>query len=313
MPATPDPRSELATDDSIMTRTMFTAARAMPWVARVGWIVVAVVGGSGVQAAVEGRSSAVVWTTAIGGWLLWGLAALALAIASVRSLTAVRVAVPFVVVATIAAAIGGAPAVDLLALGIPAVITLGAVSAAEFGRQFVQASAYGDEERFPLRMPVAAGTAAVASWLIWAPALVAGPLLIAAQQWIVGTVLAAIAVGGGVFLGPRWHRLSQRWFVLVPAGIVLRDPVVLADTFPLRTGQVAHIGLAAADTEAADLTGPASGYAIEVATVESVTAVFAFTPDEPNGRAIHLMSFLTAPSRPGSVLRAAKRRGLPVA
>ncbi len=100
--------------------------------------------------------------------------------------------------------------------------------------------------------------------------------------------------------------------MLVPAGIVVRDPVVLADTFPLRTGQIAHIGLAPADTEAADLTGPASGYAIEVATIESVTAVFAFTPAEPNGRAIHLMSFLAAPSRPGAVLRAAKRRGLPV-
>jgi hypothetical protein len=308
MPATPDQRSELAADDSTMTM----AARAMPWVARVGWIVVAVVGGSAIQAAVEGRSSAVVWTTAIGGWLLWGFAALALAIASVRSLTTVRMVVPIAVVATVATAIGGAPAVDLLGLGIPAIITLGAVSAAEFGRQFVQASAYGDEERFPLRMPVAAGTAAVVSWLIWAPALVAGPLLLAAEQWIVGAVLVTIAVGGGVFLGPRWHRLSQRWFVLVPAGIVLRDPVVLADTFPLRNNQVAHIGLASADTEAADLTGPASGYAIEVATIESVTVVFAFTPAEPNGRAIHLTSFLSAPSRPGAVLRAAKRRGLPV-
>jgi hypothetical protein len=308
MPATPDQRSELAADGSSMS----TAARAMPWVARVSWIVVAVVGGSAVQAAVDGRSSAVVWTTAIGGWLLWGIVALALTIASVRSLTVARVGVPLAVIATVAAAIGGAPAVDLLGLGVPAIITLGAVSAAEFGRQFVQASAYGDEERFPLRMPVGAGAAAVASWLIWAPALVAGPLLLAGGQWIVGIALTALAVGGGVFLGPRWDRLSQRWFVLVPAGIVLRDPVVLADTFPLRSGQVAHIGLAAADTEAADLTGPASGYAIEVSTIESVTTVFAFTPDEPSGRAIHLRSFLTAPSRPGAVLAAAKRRGLPV-
>jgi hypothetical protein len=107
--------------------------------------------------------------------------------------------------------------------------------------------------------------------------------------------------------------LSLRWFVLVPAGVVVHDPVVLADTFPLRTAQVASIGLAPADTQAADLTGPASGYAIEVATTESVTAVFAFTPSEPNGRAIHLRSFLIAPSRPGRVLRSARARGLPIA
>ncbi len=126
-------------------------------------------------------------------------------------------------------------------------------------------------------------------------------------------LLCVLALAGAVLLGPRWHRLSLRWFVLVPAGVVVHDPVVLADTFPLRTAQVASIRLAAADTEAADLTGPASGYAVEVATTESVTAVFAFTPAEPNGKAIHLRSFLIAPSRPGRALRSARARGLPVA
>jgi hypothetical protein len=101
--------------------------------------------------------------------------------------------------------------------------------------------------------------------------------------------------------------------VLVPAGVVVHDPVVLADTFPLRTAQVASIGLAPAGTDAADLTGPASGYALEIATTESVTVVFAFTPSEPNGRAIHLRSFLIAPSRPGRALRSARARGLPLA
>ena len=72
-------------------------------------------------------------------------------------------------IATIGAAIGGAPAIDSLGLGIPVIITLGAVAAAEFGRSSSGRSAYGDEERFPLRMPVAAGTAAVLSWSGWPP------------------------------------------------------------------------------------------------------------------------------------------------
>ena len=124
--------------------------------------------------------------------------------------------------------------------------------------------------------------------------------------------MRVLAVGGAVLLGPRWHRLSMRWFVLVPAGVVVHDPVVLADTFLLRTAQIGPIGLAAAGTDAADLTGPASGYALEIATTESVTTLFAFTPAEPNGRAIHLRSFLIAPSRPGRALRSANARGLPV-
>lgn len=284
----------------------------MPWIARVGWIVVAVVGGSAVQSAVDGRSTAVVWTTAIGGWTLWAVVATALAIPSVRSLTIARVGVPLALVATVGAGVGGATAVELIGLGIPAVLSVGAVSSAEFGRQFVQASAYGDEERFPLRIPVAAGTAAVVAWVLWAPLLVVGPLLVASRQWAVGAVLSVLALAGVVFLGSRWHRLSQRWFVLVPAGLVLHDPVVMADTLPLRTGQVAQLALAPADTQAADLTGPASGYAVEVSLTESVTAVFAFTPAEPNGRAVHLTAFLAAPSRPGAVLHAAARRGLPV-
>ena len=287
-------------------------ARFSPWAARLGWILVAVVGGSAVESAVDGRSAAVAWTAAIGGWTLWAVAALGLAIASVRSLTVVRLVTPLALVAAIAAGIGGATAVELLLLGGPAIVASAAAMTAEFGRQWVQASAYGDEDRFPLRFPVGAGLAAIVAWCVWAPALVAGPLLIAAQSWIVGAVVCLLALVGGALLGPRWHRLSMRWFVLVPAGLVVRDPVVLADTFPLRTAQVASIGLARTDTEAADLTGPASGYAIEIATTESVTTVFAFTPAEPNGKAIHLRSFLIAPSRPGQVLRSATARNLPV-
>jgi len=287
-------------------------ARFSPWLARLGWILVAVVGGSAVESAVDGRSAAVAWTAAIGGWTLWAVAALGLAIASVRSLTVVRLVTPLALVAAIAAGIGGATAVELLLLGGPAIVASAAAMTAEFGRQWVQASAYGDEDRFPLRFPVGAGLAAIVAWCVWAPALVAGPLLIAAQSWIVGAVVCLLALVGGALLGPRWHRLSMRWFVLVPAGLVVRDPVVLADTFPLRTAQVASIGLARTDTEAADLTGPASGYAIEIATTESVTTVFAFTPAEPNGKAIHLRSFLIAPSRPGQVLRSATARNLPV-
>jgi hypothetical protein len=292
--------------------TIDRLARATPWLARIAWVVVAVVGGTAVESAVEGRSSAVAWTAAIGGWGLWAVAALGLAIASTWSLTVVRVAVPLALVATVAAGVGGAPATDLVLLGGPAIVAAAAVMTAEFGRQYVQASAYGDEERFPLRVPVGAGLAAVVAWLLWATTVMVGPLLIAAQSWVAGVLLSALAIAGVVLLGPRWHRLSKRWFVLVPAGVVVHDPVVLADTFPLRTAQVASIGLAPADTQAADLTGPASGYAVEIATTESVTAVFAFTPAEPNGKAIHLRSFLIAPSRPGRALRSARARGLPV-
>ena len=70
--------------------------------------------------------------------------------------------------------------------------------------------------------------------------------------------------------------------------------------------------LAPVDTEAADLTGPTTGNAIEVGTAIAVTAFLAPSRLEPHGRAIHLTAFLTSPTRPGRALHAARRRDLPI-
>lgn len=282
------------------------------WIARIAWLVVAVLGGTAVDAAVADRSGAVRTAAAIGSWSVWGAVMLALAIPSVRSLTIARVLAPLSLVVAGAAALFGAPAVDVVALAAPSVIGCGAIFSADVGRAFVQASSYGDEERLPLRLPVAAGAAAIATWLVWAPSVVAGPLLLAARSWPAGAALAVLALAGVVLLVPRWHRLSRRWLVLVPAGLVVHDPVVLADTLMLRTDQIAGLRLAPADTTAADLTGPASGYAVEVQATETVTTVFAFTPSAPDGRAIHMTGFLVCPTRPGEALRTAAARGLRV-
>jgi hypothetical protein len=286
--------------------------RWLPWVARVAWLLVAVAGGIALEGALDGRSTNVRWVTAVGAWGSWTIVTIALLIASVRSLTVVRLGVPVGLVVVVAAVAGGADATETLALAIPTLVTLVAVFAAEFGRSFVQASAYGDELRFPLRPPLGVAIAAVVTWCVWAPSFVGGPLLVAARNWVPGGLVSALALAGAIVIGPRWHRLSKRWLVFVPAGIVVHDPVVLADTITLRTAQVARIGLAPTDTGAADLTGPANAHAIQIDSTEAVTAVFAFTPSEPNGRAIHMAAFLVAPSRPGGALAAAAARHLPV-
>jgi hypothetical protein len=288
-------------------------SNAPAWVARAAWVLVAVIGGTAVEAAVDGRSEAVRWVAGLGGWVVWGTVMAALAIPAVRSLTMARLLAPLSLVIAAVVAAAGAPALELAQLAIPAVVACAAMFTAPFGRQFVQASSYGDEERLPLRLPVAAGTAAIITWALWAPAVIIGPLLLAARNPVVGGILTVIGVAGLVLLTPRWHRLSRRWLVLVPAGLVVHDPVVLADTLMVRMNQLVGLRLAPADTEAADLTGPASGFAIEVQASETVTTVFAFTPKEPNGRAIHMTGFLISPSRPGEALRTAAARGIPVA
>lgn len=287
-------------------------ARVLPWVARIAWILVAIVGGAALEGAVEDRSSEVRWTVAIGAWIVFGVVAAALLIPSVRSLTVARLGAPLAPVSAVVAGFAGASGGEVALLAVPAIIAVAAIFSAEVGRWMVQASAYGDEDRLPLRSPVPAGTAAVVSWMIWAAAVIAGPLLLAARNLVVGIPIAILAIAATILVGPRWHKMSRRWLVLVPAGVVVHDPVVLADTLMVRSDQLLGMGLARTDTEAADLTGPASGYAVQIDTIETVSTVFAFTPQEPNGKAIHMTGFLVAPTRPGEALRLAAERGLPI-
>ncbi len=301
-PVTPQP--------SISTKS--AAARALPWVVRLAWVAVAVVGGTALEAAVAERSAAVAWVTGIGAWAIFAMVAIAVLIPSVLSLTVARVGTPLALAAAVGSAFAGAPAADVGLLAVPALVAVAAVFTADTGRWMVQASAYGDEDRLPLRSPAATGAAAVISWFVWTAAIISGPLLLAAQNVIVGIPVTLVAIAATVFVAPRWHQMSRRWLVLVPAGLVIHDPVVLADTLMVRTDQLTGIGLARADTGAADLTGPASGHVVEISTRESVSTVFAFTPSEPNGKAIHMTSFLVAPSRPGEALKRASARKLPI-
>lgn len=278
---------------------------------RLVWVAVLVVGGTAIDGATLGDDHLgdIARFSAFGGWLL-GVAAMA--IPAVTSLTAVRLLVPVSVPVAIATAIGGASASDWAPFLVVSLVATVLACSADLGRVFVQASAYGEEDRHLLRPPAAYALASGLSWAIWATLLVATPLLFANEHWILG-VLTTVGAAGGIVLGwPRWHRLSTRWFVIVPSGVVIHDQLVLAETVMLRRQEVAGIRLASVGTEAADLTGPASGHAIEISTVEPTTAIFAATPKNPRGNAIHLRSCLVAPSRPGRALRGAASRRLPV-
>jgi hypothetical protein len=128
----------------------------------------------------------------------------------------------------------------------------------------------------------------------------------------VGVTVTAAAVALGAFLLPRFHRLTRRWVVLVPAGFVLHDHVVLAETVMFPASILRRARLALADTQAADFTGPAGGHAVEVTVSESTTVVLAGTRAKPNGTALHVLAFLVAPTRPGRLLHAAGDRSLSV-
>jgi hypothetical protein len=284
----------------------------LPWMLRVTWIAVAAVGWPAVSSAVSGRSEPVAIVANVGAVAAWVAGVGAMAIPATIALTAVRVIVPLAPLAGVATLVAGGDTADGIETVIVGLLATLVAMSGELGKLFVQASAYGDEERHPLRPPLGFGAAAVVAWVVWAGAVLSGPLLLAARAWVPGAIVTVVAVVTTVTLPRRWHRLSRRWLVLVPAGLALHDPVVLGETLMLRRSEVARIRLAPVDTEAADLTGPTTGNAIEVAAAVAVTALLAPTRQQPRGRVIHLTAFLTSPTRPGRTLQAAARRRLPI-
>ena len=284
-----------------------TLDRLAPWILRVAWLITGLTGSIVLDGVLVSAGAGTTVTRVVLG-VGWVTGVAAMAVPAVRSLTAVRVVVPLAVPATVAMWAQGADDVDAaVALGSAIVATVVAGSA-ELGRSFVQASAYGAEDRHLLRPPAAYLAAAVLSWLLAASALTAGVLLLADERWAAGIPVTVVGVGIGAWSLPRWHRLTRRWFVVVPVGVVVHDPLVLAETLMLRRNDISGLRLAPAETDAADLTGPAGGHAIEITTAGPVTAVYAGTPSQPGGRAIHLTGCLIAPTRPGRALAAALRR-----
>jgi len=94
--------------------------------------------------------------------------------------------------------------------------------------------------------------------------------------------------------------------VFVPAGLVVHDALALADPVLLRRQTIATVTLAEAGTEAYDLTSRALGLALEVRLTEPSLLQLGGRA----GGAVHALSLLVAPTRPGAVLREAAARRL---
>ncbi|MGH9136215.1 MAG: hypothetical protein ACRD0G_04100 [Acidimicrobiales bacterium] len=291
-----------------------TSARAVVWLARAVWLAIPLFGGQAVGEALGDHSRAVQLTGTTAAWIGWAAGALALAIPAVSTLTLARTTVPGSLVAAVIALVDRAEAESGIALFVPAAVATVLVGSAEFGRVYIQASAYGDEARFGLRPPIGYAVASAVTWLLTAVALLVTPVALAGKAWLAGAAGFVVAVAGVSLLPVRWHQLSRRWFVFVPAGVVVHDPVVLADTLMIPRRDVTSISLqgeGAAAKGSADLTGPTPGLAVEVLLAKPVTAVLARTPKRPDGTAIDLTAFVISPTRPGAVIRAARRRGYP--
>jgi hypothetical protein len=207
------------------------------WFARLTWVALPVAGAGALGDALDQRSSAVANTVAAIAYLAWGLGLVALFAPRPWGLTVLRVLAPVVAAAGVVLLVSeGTIAIPAAVIGIlAAFLALGPHYAQAAGN----ALAYGDETRFPLRipLPLLAIAVPIAIALI-AGAVIAPPLLFAAEETVLGGVIAVIGLPIAAFLARALHQLSTRWLVLVPAGVTLVDPLMLTEPVLIRRARV---------------------------------------------------------------------------
>jgi hypothetical protein len=286
---------------------------AGPWPARITWGVLPLLLGPALGDALGDHSLAVARTASGLAWATWAGVLVAVVLPTTVSLTALRIASPTALAVANWAAIAGEGGIAAAMAVSGAALAVVAAFSPLTGDVFIDGSAYGHERRFALRVPTAllfgpipvAGVAAVA-------APIAGPLLLAAEQWVAGIAVLAVGLPIAVVGIRALHGLARRWAVLVPAGLVLHDPHTLVEAVLFPRAMIRRLGPAGADgdPDRRDLTAAALGLALEVELVEP--AVVSPRRRDRTMQVESVTSLAFTPTRPGALLTAARDRRISV-
>jgi hypothetical protein len=278
------------------------------WPVRVSWLALPLLVGPALGDALAGASRPVQLVASIGAWAAWAAALVATLVPTTVSLTALRLAAPSGVAAALAALVADGPG-PATVTGLAGALVVAMIALApETAEVFVDGSSYGDERRLPLRTP--AGLLLGPAELAWAAVVAgvaAGPLLLAARQWAAGAAAVVVGVVAAWWGARALHTLARRWLVFVPTGVVIHEPLTLLDPILVRRNQVLAFGPAPADSEALDLTGGASGLALEMRLIVPIEVVTA-GPRRGSAELAEVTAVLVTPSRPGRVVAEARRR-----
>jgi hypothetical protein len=201
------------------------------WVLVAVWVTLPLTAGPAASDALSSWSTAPRVVAEILLWGAWAVGLLAAVAPRPPLLTAIRTIAPTFLVLAVAVAIW-ADTDALAAAGAVAASAVAAllVSGSAFAIAAANANAYGDEQRFPLRTPpgLFVGPLPLARALV-VGGVAGGPLLIADGDVLLGVLAVIAGFPLALFLARALHSLSRRWVVLVPAGLVVADPLTLAD------------------------------------------------------------------------------------
>jgi hypothetical protein len=269
--------------------------------------------GSAIAHGLDGTSTAVAIVAAALAWLVWGAVVVAVLVPRTVSLTALRVAAPAALAASVWATVhsGDVGVAEVAAIAWTALLAAIVLFVPALTDVLVDGSSYGPERRMALRTPgpLLLGPIEIA-WVVVVAGVSAGPLLLAARAWVAGGVAV---IAGALLVRPALrslHQLSRRWLVFVRVGFVLHDPLALADPALFQREDVVSLGPAPADAEgvATDLTGRALGLALELRL--RTNAKLGLIERRGQSRTVDADRLLFTPARPGALLSEARERGI---
>jgi len=248
----------------------------------------------------------------LASWLIWLGVLISLAARLPVTLAIARIGTAGTLPVAVWAAIESQDAA-LTVLGILGSLAVTAVVLAPgVADRFIDGASYGDEQRFALRAPgPVLVVLVVPAWAVVVGGLTAGPLLLADQRWVAGAVAATVGMPLAALAFNALYRLTSRFIVFVPNGLVLHDRTVLREPVLFAARDIVSLGPADADTSATDLTASALGLALELKLRSTVTL-----PLVTGRKSTHehrVRSLLISPSRPADVMRTAAQRGINIA
>jgi hypothetical protein len=268
--------------------------RLVPWLLRGAWAVLPIVLGPALSDSLSDWEPRVRTTAGALLWVGWAVVAVATCVALPACLAVVRVG-------TSAGLLIGAWSTSPGTAA--AVFAVGFAARPQTAEWFVNGPAYANEKRYPLKPPAALllGPIWLAGIFVVAPA--AGVLLLAGENYLLGAVVLVVGSALAAAAGRSLFALTRRWVVFVPAGLVLHDPMTLADPVLFERKQIESIHAAPADTDSLDLTQKALGLAVELVLTEKVPMVLVRGRREAESGSSARLLF--TPTRPGRVLATA--------
>ena len=301
-----------------MTLSLPTGAARLVAIAIVVWIIQPFTSGTLIGDALSNADDPFRTAVSVAAWALWLVVLVAMAVPRPVTLTIARLGAA----GGLAASLWAAWDVDrnhpdtstaVLAIGvIAAIVAVATINLPGVADRFLDGVSYGEEARFALRAPgPVLLIALVPSTIIVVVGATAGPLLLADEQWVAGVIVTIVGLAAAWFPLNALHRLTNRFLVFVPNGLVVHDLTQLREPVLFVKREIAGLAPAPADTTAKDISAAALGLVLELRFSKAIELPFVTGRTTTDNEKVR--SLLVSPTRPKAVMETALDRGITIA